>query len=171
MTKPQTSPASTRTTARAVAQSPSLAERQLPMYFKTAFRADPMERVRWVKSGMPARFVEEMARDMSVSKEALAGTLGLARATIDRKARQDKPLSSDESSRVLGLARLVGQVQAMVEESGDPAGFNAGEWVARWLDRPLPALDGRRPAELMDTAEGQSLVSTIVARMQSGAVS
>jgi putative toxin-antitoxin system antitoxin component (TIGR02293 family) len=170
MTKLQTAAASSAS-ARPVLQPPSVAERELPMYFKTAFRADPMERVQVVKDGLPARFVEEMARNMSVSKESLVGTLGLARATIDRKAKQDKPLSSDESSRVLGLARLVGQVQAMVEESGEPEGFNAGEWVARWLERPLPALDGRRPAELMDTAEGQSLVSTLVARMQSGAVS
>ena len=70
-----------------------------------------------------------------------------------------------------GLARLVGQVQAMVEESGKPAGFDTAAWVASWLDRPLAALDGQRPAELMDTAEGQALVSQLVARMQSAAYS
>ncbi len=137
--------------------------------FRQVFEADAMERVRIVKLGVPASVVEAMARRMAMPKEKLVGTLGLARATIDRKARENKPLSSDESSRVLGMARLVGQVQAMVEESGNPEGFDAAEWVARWLDEPLPALGGQRPGELMDTPEGQGIVSQIVDRMRSGA--
>ena len=88
---------------------------------------------------------------------------------MNRKSRDQKRLSSDESSRVIGMARLVGQVQAMVEESGDPEGFDAAPWVAQWLEQPLPALGGRRPAELMDTPEGESLVSNLVARLQTGA--
>ena len=67
------------------------------------------------------------------------------------------------------MARLVGQVQAMVNESGDPTAFNAAEWVARWLEDPLAALGGQRPAELIDTAEGQAIVSNLLARIQSGA--
>jgi putative toxin-antitoxin system antitoxin component (TIGR02293 family) len=139
--------------------------------FRRAFEADAMERVRIVKLGLPASVVDVMAKLMAMPKEKLVGTLGLARATIDRKARANKPLSADESSRVLGMARLVGQVQAMVEESGDPQGFNAAEWVARWLEQPLAALGGQRPGELMDTPEGQGIVSQVVARMQSGAYS
>ena len=57
----------------------------------------------------------------------------------------------------------------MICESGNPEGFNAAEWVTRWIDRPLPALGGLRPAELMNTFEGQALVSSTVARMQSWA--
>lgn len=139
--------------------------------FLKAFHADAMERIRIVKQGVPARVVDDMARRMGVPKEQLTSTLGLARATIDRKARENKPLSSDEGSKVLGMARLVGQAQAMVDESGDPAGFNAAQWVARWLDQPLPALGGQRPAALMDTQEGQGLVAQLLARLQSGAYS
>ena len=51
----------------------------------------------------------------------------------------------------------------------NPEGFDAAKWVAAWLDRPQPALGGKRPAELMDTADGRSIVSDLVARMQSGA--
>jgi putative toxin-antitoxin system antitoxin component (TIGR02293 family) len=140
-----------------------------PMHFARVFRADPIERVKLVKDGVPASVVETLAKRMAIPKERLMATLGLARATVDRKVRENKRLSPDESSRVLGMARLVGQVQAMVEESGRPEGFDAAAWVARWLDRPLPALAGQRPAELMDTAEGQGIVANLAARMQSGA--
>ena len=64
---------------------------------------------------------------------------------------------------------LFGQVQAMVNESGNYIGFDAASWLTSWLDAPLPALDGIRPADLLDTIEGQTLVSTILAQMQSGA--
>jgi uncharacterized protein (DUF2384 family) len=59
----------------------------------------------------------------------------------------------------------------MVDESGDPRGFNAAEWVAQWLDAPLQALGGRRPAELMDTAEGQAIVANLLERIHSGVYS
>lgn len=137
--------------------------------FREVFEADPIERVRVVKQGVSARVVDEMSRRMAMPKERLVTTLGLARATVDRKARENKPLSRDDSSRVVGMAKLVGQVQAMVEESGTPAGFDSAKWVASWLEQPLPALGGKRPAEFMDTAEGQAIVSQLVARMQSGA--
>lgn len=137
--------------------------------FAAMWAAGPLERVSWIKRGVPAQTVDLIARRMAVPKERLATTLGIARATIDRKVRENKPLSSDESSRVLGMGRLVGQVQAMVDEAGEAQAFNAAEWVAQWLERPLPALGGRRPAEFMDTPDGQQLVSDLIGRVQSGA--
>ncbi|WP_176668768.1 MbcA/ParS/Xre antitoxin family protein [Variovorax sp. SG517] len=41
--------------------------------------------------------------------------------------------------------------------------------VAQWLDQPLSALNGQRPGDLMDTAEGQAMVSRLLSRIQSGA--
>jgi putative toxin-antitoxin system antitoxin component (TIGR02293 family) len=133
------------------------------------FRADPMDRVTLVKAGVPAADFVVLASNMNMAKERLASTLGLARATVDRKIRDNKMLSPDESSRVLGMASLVGQVQSLVAESGQPQDFDAGAWVSNWLEQPVPALGGRRPAELMDTPEGQGIVSRLVAQMQSGA--
>ena len=137
--------------------------------FVEAYRSAPIDRVRLIKQGISADVLDQMAKDMSISKVRLADTLGVARFTVDGKVLRRKVLSTDEGSRVLGMASLIGQVQTMVCESGDPEGFNAADWVARWIDRPLPALGGLRPAELMDTYDGQALVSSMVARMQNGA--
>ena len=139
--------------------------------FVQIFDFDAMQRVQAIKQGLPATLPGDMASRMGMSKERLYLTLGLPRATVERKARESKPLSPDESSRVLGIGRLVGQVQRMVEESGQPEGFDAAAWVARWLERPVPALGGMKPAELMDTAEGQGIVSNLLSRTQSGAYS
>jgi putative toxin-antitoxin system antitoxin component (TIGR02293 family) len=128
----------------------------------------PMGRVDLVKRGVPPAALGLLAADMGITREQLYATLGVPRATMERKMRQGRRLNQDESERVVGIARLVGQVEHMVRESGDPEGFDAPRWVAAWLERPLPALGGARPRTLMDTAEGRDIVSSLVAQMQSG---
>ncbi len=80
-------------------------------------------------------------------------------------------ITAEQGLRELGIARLVAQVQAIVEESGNPEGFDAAGWIAGWLERPLPALGGHKPAEFMDTAEGQAMVANMLERAWSGAYS
>jgi putative toxin-antitoxin system antitoxin component (TIGR02293 family) len=137
--------------------------------FDRVFDFDELRLVELIKQGLPAAMPGEIASRMGVAKDRVYQQLGLPRATVERKVREAKPLSPDESSRVLGLARLVGQAQRMVEESGRPQGFDAAVWVAGWLERPVAALGGRRPAELMDTAEGQAIVAATLSRAQSAA--
>ena len=148
---------------------PKLHLRPQATSYLDVYRAEPLARVQAVKEGLPATFLDRLSFNMGMPTERLLRDLGIAPATVSRKARESKPLSSEDSERALGMARLVGQVEAMVQESGDPEGFNAAEWTARWLEEPAPALDGRKPADLMDTAEGQAIVSNLLSRMQSGA--
>ncbi|NHZ83032.1 DUF2384 domain-containing protein [Massilia sp. CCM 8695] len=104
-----------------------------------------------------------------MSREHLIHSLRLSRAAISRKEREGTLLSSDESERVMGVETLIGMVQSMVEESGNPEGFDAARWLSTWLTQPLPALGGATPASYMDTFEGQKLVAELLTMMQSGA--
>lgn len=133
------------------------------------YRADPLQRIGWVREGVPSEVLPALSREMDVPREKLYATLGLARATASRKLQAGQRLSADESERVLGLSRLVGQAEAIVGTLRGDATFDAAKWVAAWLDQPVPALGGLRPADLMDTAEGREVVSNLMARMQSGA--
>jgi uncharacterized protein (DUF2384 family) len=81
----------------------------------------------------------------------------------------DTDMSIAASEQLQAVENLIAQVQAMVDQSGDPGGFDAARWVRQWLQRPVPALGGLRPAEYMDTAEGRALVSRLLAMAQSGA--
>jgi putative toxin-antitoxin system antitoxin component (TIGR02293 family) len=129
----------------------------------------PSDRIEMVRAGVPAGLLTFLADAMGVSRDWLYQSIGVARSTADRKIRDKRRLSPDESERALGIARLIGQVERIVGESGDPQGFDAAGWVAGWLDRPNPALGGVRPASLMDTAEGRTMVADVVSAMQSGA--
>jgi len=132
-------------------------------------RMEPMQRVKLVRTGVPSTVMVRISERMAISKEQLFATIGVPRATANRKLREHKLLNQNESERLLGVARLVGQAESMVRESGNPEDFDAARWVASWLQAPQAALGGQRPAELMDTSEGRQLVSDLLARMQSSA--
>ena len=98
---------------------------------------------------------------------ALVGPNGSGKSTLMRMLSGEE--APDQGERVMGMLRLIGQVDEIVRESGDPTDFNAARWVAGWLNRPLPALGGRVPATLMDTAEGREIVAGLIAQTQSAA--
>lgn len=140
-----------------------------PLSYLAVFRALPLERIAMIKRGVRAIDLQHVIADLAITQGTALKALNLSQATVNKKAKQGQTLSPDESERVIGLARLVGQLEAMVQESGNAEGFDAAAWMSRWLNEPLPALGGARPIELMDTMEGQGVVSSMLARMQSGA--
>lgn len=132
------------------------------------YRASPLERISLIKKGIPASEVKNLFVDLQIGQGLGFKALNLSTATVNKKAKRGDVLSSEESERVIGFAKLVGQLEAMIQESSDLAGFDARSWMARWLTEPLPAFGGARPADLIDTMEGQSLVSSALAKLQSG---
>lgn len=133
------------------------------------YRAADQEYVDKIRAGVPASYVIKLARDLRFSRESFLHTLHFPASTIERKIQKSERLSSEQSERLLGVARLIGQVQEMVAQSGNPEGFEASQWLGQWLNRPLPALGGEKPGDYMDTIAGQQVVSRLLAQIQSGA--
>ena len=128
-----------------------------------------LERVHLVKQGVPARSVQEMSAAMGLPREQLMRAVGLARSTVERKLAARGRLSEAESEKLVGLSRLIGQVDAMVRESGEaPVGFDAARWFAAWMGEPVAALGGLRPQQLLDTADGREALATLLLQMRSG---
>ncbi|MCB1767122.1 MAG: DUF2384 domain-containing protein [Candidatus Competibacteraceae bacterium] len=132
------------------------------------YRQSPEKVIEIVRQGVPAERLIEIGACLHRSREWLFRTLKLPRSTMDHKIRQHERLSPEHSERVVGLERLIGQVQAMVQDTEAASDFNACRWVGQWLDRPVPALDGAKPADFMDTLQGQALVSRLLAQSQAG---
>ncbi|HVY17238.1 MAG TPA: antitoxin Xre/MbcA/ParS toxin-binding domain-containing protein [Rhodopila sp.] len=137
--------------------------------YLNVYRASSLERIALIKKGVPAAEVKRLLADLQIGQGAGFKALNLSTATVNKKAKTGDVLTAEESERVIGFARLVGQLEAMIEESGEPDGFDARAWMARWLTEPLPAFGGVRPADLIDTMEGQGLVASALAKLQSGA--
>ncbi len=151
--------------------APSVASKRprVGLTYIGVYRASPLERIDMIKRGLRATEAKRILADLAMGQGVALKALNLSPATINKKAKQDQTLSADESERVLGVVKLVGQLEAMVQESGNPEGFDAAAWLSRWLRDPLPGFGGTRPVDLMDTMEGQALVSNTLARLQTGA--
>ena len=137
--------------------------------YQTLYRATPRERISLIKQRVRAADAKHLFTDLTISQGVGFKALNLATATVNKKAKQGDLLTPEESERVIGFAKLVGQVEIMLEESGADPNFDARAWLACWLTEPLAAFGGTRPADLLDTMEGQGLVATALAQLQSGA--
>lgn len=137
--------------------------------YLSLYRAEPLDRIALIRRGVPASEAKAILDELSLGQDLGLRALGLSVATVNKKAKTGERLSVDESERVIGFARLVGQVEAMIADSGDGSSFDSRLWMGRWLMEPLPALGHRRPVDLVDTMAGQALVSTALSQMQSGA--
>ena len=144
-------------------------EQPTPLSYITVYRATPLERIDMIRRGSRASEAKRLFAELPIGQGAGFKALNLSTATVNKKARHGETLSPEESERIVGFAKLVGQLEAMIQDSGNPENFDARAWMARWLTEPLPAFGGVRPADLMDTMEGQGLVSAALEKIQSGA--
>ena len=159
---------------RAIPGSPkvniaSAMRQRAPLSFTNVYELSLVEQIDLIRAGIAPDVLKAMIQKMDLPQQKVLGYLALPTATINRKIKRKELLSPSDSARVLGLASLIGQVQTMVDRSGNPEAFDAAKWVAGWMERPLPALGGMRPAEYLDTIAGQNLISDLLSMMESGA--
>lgn len=132
------------------------------------YEAPLTERMELVRRGVPANWLLESQHAMALTRNAFCELLGLKVSTVNRKLLNRSLLNPDESERLMGLQRLIGQVEVLVRDCGDGSPFEAGRWLADWLQRPNRALGGVRPASFMDSAEGREQVGRLIGAQRSG---
>lgn len=71
--------------------------------------------------------------------------------------------------QAVAIAEIEAHVARIVRESGNPAAFDAKAWVRSWLSRPLAALGGKRPRQLLHDEKGRRKLHELIGRMQTGA--
>ena len=69
------------------------------------------------------------------------------------------------------IAILTMLVRRMVDESGDPTGFDAQAWLDHWLSVVVPALGDRRPLGVLNAPGGLEVLRSLLLQAQYGAFS
>lgn len=134
-------------------------------------KATPMELVETERQGVRGRLVKDMATNLRIPRDRFYGILGVAKATVEKKAADDSSLTGAGGYAAVRVARLMDIAQSILAESTDPAAAqtDANEWLGRWLETPQPALAGKKPADLLDTPTGADVVARALGAMLSGA--
>jgi putative toxin-antitoxin system antitoxin component (TIGR02293 family) len=162
----------TTMTAHRLPVDPDDGENSRWLNFLELYQTTPVDRIGLIRSGVNAADFKAFVSRLDIQQEKVFTMLDIATATVNRKASRNESLSREDSEKVVGMAKLIGQVEAMLEESGDPAlmkDFDAARWLTHWMEEPIPALGGASPSEYMDTIEGQEMISRLLATMQTGA--
>jgi putative toxin-antitoxin system antitoxin component (TIGR02293 family) len=124
-------------------------------------RAKPHSTLDWInliRRGIPAAAVETLTKAIKVSHSELARTLGIPERTLARRKREGI-FSSEESAKLLRLARVVGRANEVFE---DP------EAALHWLKSPNSALSGASPLSVLDTDIGAENVLDTLGRIEHG---
>ncbi len=130
--------------------------------------APPMQLLQTERVGVDAAFLGDMAKRMDVPYSYLAETVGIPKATAARKRAGNGMI---DGAAAIALARLLAIASDIVEDSTAPEAenFDTAKWLGQWIERPQPALGGRKPSELLDTPTGVSMVTKLLGAIRSGA--
>jgi len=128
---------------------------------RDVLRLEPRSAMDWIgmiREGIPAGAIESILSVAGLSQSELARALGIPERTLARRKREGL-LSSEESSKMLRLARVISRAQAV---------FHNPTAAIDWLKAPNAALGGNTPLGLLDTDIGSESVLDTLGRIEHG---
>lgn len=123
--------------------------------------AKPRTALDWVsviRRGISSSAVDAVTKTLRVTQAELAAALGIPERTLARRKREGT-LNSEESARLVRLARVVERAEAVFEDM---------DAALNWLKSPNAALAGAIPLSLMDTDIGAESVLDTLGRIEHG---
>lgn len=112
-----------------------------------------------IRHGVGARVVDDMVRYLEVPKNVVFGVLHMPESTAHRLIRDNRPLDSAASERVVRVADVIRVAEEVF--GGRPA-------ATRWLKMPNVALGDATPLSMLDTEPGASEVRRILSAISYG---
>ena len=115
-----------------------------------------------IRRGLPFPLLDELAAAAGVGRLAMARVVGLSPTTMARRRTAGR-LTTEESDRLVRIARLVGMAHELM--GGD------GEAARRWLAEGHELLEGEPPLERASTEAGGREVEQLIGRLRHGTFS
>lgn len=122
---------------------------------------DAVSAHRRVKEGASYTAFERFRRVVDLPAVELAALTGIPARTLARRKESGR-LASEETDRLMRLARLVGKAIELFE--GDVSAARS------WLETPQRALGGHKPLALADTEPGVAAIESLIGRLEHGIV-
>ena len=140
-------------------------------YVRQVASATPMQLVQIERIGVVGSLIKDLSKRMEIPSTRIFRILGVPKATAEKKASAKEMVAGSGGQAALGMVKLLGIAQDIVSDSTAPEAkdFDAAKWLGQWIERPQPALGGRKPADLLDTPTGVEVVGRLLGSIQSGA--
>jgi putative toxin-antitoxin system antitoxin component (TIGR02293 family) len=163
----------TMTSVAAAASGVALAYKRsqgVDAYLKKVHEATPVQRVEMERHGVAGTFITDLSKRMELPSSRVFAMLRIPPATAARKSVAGAVVDGRAGLAALGMIWLLGIAQDMVQDStaAQTNGFDTVKWLGQWIERPQPALGGRKPADYLDTPTGVQIVAQLLGALQSG---
>jgi putative toxin-antitoxin system antitoxin component (TIGR02293 family) len=112
--------------------------------------------------GLPAGALDRVKEKLGLSDEDIAKALGISRKTLQRRRKEDKPLTAVEGDRIFRFARIFALAKRI---------FDSEDAANRWLHKGQVGLGGDVPFDLLQTEAGAIEVEKYLGRIAHGALS
>jgi len=131
----------------------------------------PMDIVDLERAGVQGKFLKVLSRRMNVRSSRMFEILGVPKATAEKKASTNAVVSGTAGQAAISIVRLLGIASEVLKNSTAEGTekFDTAEWLGKWIERPQPALGGKRPADMLDSPTGVEAVSRLLGSFASGA--
>jgi putative toxin-antitoxin system antitoxin component (TIGR02293 family) len=151
--------------------TPYSTERGVDWFVSCIAEATPLQLVDLERRGVKGRFIKDLSGRMGVTALRFYEILGVPKATVEKRAKEGTEITGASGQAAIAMARLLAKVQEILAQSTSPLAqdFDAARWLGQWIERPQPALGGRKPAELIATPTGVEMVSRLLGAIESGA--
>jgi putative toxin-antitoxin system antitoxin component (TIGR02293 family) len=139
-------------------------------YVRLVSSATPLQLVALERAGVSGAFIKDLSAYMRMPASRMFETLGLPKATAERKAAEGKPVTGSGGHAAIAMTKLLGIAQDIIADSTalEAEGFDSAKWLGEWLERPQPSLGGRPPADLLGTPTGFEIVARLLRSLESG---
>jgi putative toxin-antitoxin system antitoxin component (TIGR02293 family) len=120
--------------------------------------APPLKRAEAVAKGLPAKAIRDLVADRAVSLADVARVVG-PRRTLDRRLKENRRLSPEESDR---LARFAATLDLATRIFGSRAA------AMDWLSTPKRRFEGEAPLNLLKSDAGTRIVEEVLEQGRHG---
>jgi putative toxin-antitoxin system antitoxin component (TIGR02293 family) len=110
------------------------------------------------RRGVKKCSVLNLTKKLNISREKMSSLLDISKKTIDRKPAS-QPFNRTISEQVLRIAEVLARGEEVFEDDARFLG---------WLNHPSPALGGKKPIDLLDSAYGRQIVLDEITRIEHG---
>ena len=141
-------------------------------YVRAVAGATPIEIIAIERQGVSVTFINDLSKQMGLPISRMFDILGVPKATtVRKKMAAGEYLDGCAGQSAVRIVKLLGIAQNIVSNSTavEAKNFDSIQWLGQWIERPQPALGGRKPADLIDTPTGGWIVARLLGSLESGA--
>jgi len=138
-------------------------------FIKQVQDANRLEMMELERRGVPVAFIKDLAKRMGMPTSRMFDILGMPPSTRLCKSARGAVVNGSAGLAAIAMIQLLVLAQDIVQDSTAPQaiGFDAAQWLGRWVDLPQLALEGHRPSDYLDTRTGFKIVSQLMGAIRS----